>query len=134
VRVAVLGPLAVAAADGALGPRDRVVLSVVVLHGHQVVSAERLADALWGDAPPASANKVVQGCIVRLRKVLGPTSIETHASGYRLALGDDDVDLWDTRDGELLAAVQPPGAPSNPQEFAPGNLGAIAFEPGRASC
>mgnify|MGYP006175442187 CR=1 FL=1 len=31
----------------------------------------RLADALWGDVPPPTWNKVVQGCVVRLRKVLG---------------------------------------------------------------
>ena len=79
--------------NGALSPRDRVVLSVLVLHGNEVVSAERLADALWGDDPPASAGKVVQGCVVRLRKALGPAAIETHAAGYRLALGADDVDL-----------------------------------------
>ena len=81
------------ASNGALSPRDRVVLAVLVLHGNEVVSAERLADALWGDDPPASAGKVVQGCIVRLRKALGPAAIDTHAAGYCLTLGVDDVDL-----------------------------------------
>ena len=93
MRVAVLGPLAVDSADGALSPRDRVVLSVLVLHGHEVVSADRLADALWGDEPPVSASKVVQGCVSRLRKALGSAAIGTHGTGYRLALGIDDVDL-----------------------------------------
>ncbi|MGH9085886.1 MAG: BTAD domain-containing putative transcriptional regulator [Acidimicrobiales bacterium] len=92
MRVGVLGPVEIEG-NGELSPRDRVVLSVLVVHGHEVVANERLADALWGDEPPASAGKVVQGCIVRLRKALGPTSIETHSTGYRLSLGDDDVDL-----------------------------------------
>ncbi len=93
MRVGILGPLVVDGANGSLSPRDRVVLAVLVLQGGQVVSTERLADALWGDDPPASAAKVVQGCVVRLRKVLGPAAIETHPTGYRLVLGADDVDL-----------------------------------------
>jgi DNA-binding SARP family transcriptional activator len=92
MRVGVLGPVEIDG-NGEVSPRDRVVLSVLVVHGSEVVGTERLADALWGDEPPASAGKVVQGCIMRLRKALGPSSIETHSTGYRLALGDDDVDL-----------------------------------------
>ena len=92
MRVGVLGPVEIDG-NGEVSPRDRVVLSVLVVHGNEVVGTERLADALWGDEPPASAGKVVQGCIMRLRKALGPSSIETHSTGYRLALGDDDVDL-----------------------------------------
>ena len=85
---------------------------MLVVHGREVVGNERLADALWGDRPPASAGKVVQGCISRLRKALGPTSIETHSTGYRLALGDDDVDLHRFerllgRGGEQLALRAP---------------------------
>ena len=52
-------------------------LEVLALRPGEVVSAERLADALWGDVPPPSWNKVVQGCVVRLRKVLGVEAIET---------------------------------------------------------
>ncbi|MEO7570917.1 MAG: winged helix-turn-helix domain-containing protein, partial [Acidimicrobiales bacterium] len=87
MRVGVLGPVEVEG-NGELSPRDRVVLSVLVVHGHEVVGNQRLADALWGDQPPASAGKVVQGCIMRLRRALGPSSIETHSTGYRLSLGD----------------------------------------------
>jgi WD40 repeat protein/CHASE3 domain sensor protein/energy-coupling factor transporter ATP-binding protein EcfA2 len=36
--------------------------------------------------------KVVQGCVVRLRKCLGAEAIETSARGYRLLVGDDEVD------------------------------------------
>jgi DNA-binding SARP family transcriptional activator len=57
-----------------------------------VLSAERLADALWGERPPASWSKVVQGCVVRLRKALGPQAIQTLPQGYRLTVPADEVD------------------------------------------
>jgi DNA-binding SARP family transcriptional activator len=37
-----------------LGPRDRVVLAALAVRPGEVVSAEQLADALWGERPPAS--------------------------------------------------------------------------------
>jgi WD40 repeat protein/DNA-binding SARP family transcriptional activator len=57
------------------------------------VSAEQLADALWGEQVPPSWAKVVQGCVMRLRRTLGPTAIETMAGGYRLNAEGDDVDV-----------------------------------------
>lgn len=91
VDITVLGPLTVAG-SGHLSPRDRVVLAALAVRAGQPVSTDRLADALWHDTPPASAAKVVQGCVVRLRKVLGSDAIETLAHGYRLAVPADDVD------------------------------------------
>lgn len=92
MRVSVLGPIAVESTEERLGPRDRVVLAALVLHGGETVSGERLADALWGDDVPSSWTKVVQGCVVRLRKALGAEAIETHAQGYRLVVAAEDVD------------------------------------------
>jgi DNA-binding SARP family transcriptional activator/energy-coupling factor transporter ATP-binding protein EcfA2 len=51
-----------------------------------------LADALWGEEVPESAAKVVQGCVLRLRRLLGPPAIETTASGYVLRLHADALD------------------------------------------
>jgi WD40 repeat protein/DNA-binding SARP family transcriptional activator len=93
MRVGILGPLVVDGSTGRLSPRDRVVLSVLVLHAREVIEADRFADALWGDDQPASSGKVVQGCVMRIRKLLGSATIITEPGGYRLALGDDDVDL-----------------------------------------
>jgi DNA-binding SARP family transcriptional activator len=82
VRIGVLGPLTVAGEGQALAPRDRVVLAALVVGRGGVVSADALADALWnGSGPPASWTKVVQGCVVRIRKSLGATSIETDGKG-----------------------------------------------------
>jgi DNA-binding SARP family transcriptional activator len=68
VGIALLGPLAVDGDGKAFSPRDRVVLAALALRPGEMVSAERLADALWGEHPPVSWPKVVQGCVVRLRK------------------------------------------------------------------
>ena len=83
--IALLGPLSVNGDAVALSPRDRVVLAALAIRRGEVVSAERLADALWGEHPPASWHKVVPGCILRLRRALGVAAIETTPFGYRLA-------------------------------------------------
>ena len=90
--IAVLGPLHVDGDDSLLAPRDRVVLEALLLRPGDVVSAERLADALWGDAPPPTWSKVLQGSVMRLRKVLGAKAIETSSAGYRLTTPPDEVD------------------------------------------
>lgn len=83
VAIRVLGPLGVD--DGApLGRRDRVVLAVLTLRQGRAVGQDSIADALWPDGPPATATKVVQGCVARLRTLLGPHAIRTTDHGYVL--------------------------------------------------
>ncbi len=90
--IAVLGPLQVDGQPNGLSPRDRVVLSALVVRAGESISTETLADALWGDELPASWVKVLQGCVVRLRKRLGGAAIGSDGNGYRLALTDDELD------------------------------------------
>lgn len=90
--IAVLGPLEVDGQSNGLGPRDRVVLSALVVRAGDPIGTEALAGALWGEDLPASWAKVVQGCVVRLRKRLGAAAIEHGAGGYRLTLTDGEVD------------------------------------------
>jgi WD40 repeat protein/DNA-binding SARP family transcriptional activator len=111
VGIAVLGPVRVEDHE-ALGPRDRVVLAALALRRGEAVSAEQLADALWGERPPASWAKVVQGCVVRLRKLVGAAAIVTEPEGYRLVLPVDDVDAQRfehlvQRSRELLTLGEP---------------------------
>lgn len=87
-----LGPLAAEGVAG-LGPRDRVVQSVLVLRRWHSCDAETLIDTLWGEAPPASATKVVQGCVSRLRRVLGADAILTSSTGYRLSERVVEIDV-----------------------------------------
>src|SRR5919204_3426909 len=94
MRLGVLGPLE-ARADGhelALGSgRQRALLVLLALHADEVVSKERLIDALWGERRPASAGKVLQGHISQLRRLLPPETIVTRGSGYALRGVDTDA-------------------------------------------
>jgi DNA-binding SARP family transcriptional activator/streptogramin lyase len=95
----ILGPLE-ARADGRTlelgGAKQRAVLSVLLLHANEVVSAERLVDELWGERPPASAAKLVQGYVSGLRRVLAEagngTMLLTRPPGYLLRVDDESLD------------------------------------------
>ena len=107
-----LGPLMIEGDQKTLGRRDRVVVAALSVHPGEVVSAEQLADVLWGEQLPPSWSKVVQGCVMRLRRVLGTHAIETVPLGYRLAVPLDEIDAqrFDravARAGDLLAAGEP---------------------------
>lgn len=92
VGIAVLGPLELDGTTSTLGLRDRVVLEALSVRPGAVVRAESLAEAIWGQTPPPSWPKVVQGCISRLRKTLGDDVIETAEHGYRLRVHVDHLD------------------------------------------
>ncbi len=92
MRLAVLGPVALADAAGApvsITPRKaRELLTMLALEHPRPLSLDALAARLWDDPPPASA-KTVQGLLSRLRRGLatagahGP-GITGGPSGYRL--------------------------------------------------
>ncbi len=113
MRVGLLGPLVLDDVRAAtLNPRDRVVLAALAVRPGACLTLEQLADALWGDRPPASWSKNLQGCVVRIRRALGPDAVETVPHGYRLALGPTDVDVRDfeqrvARGRELLRSGEP---------------------------
>ncbi|MEA2177708.1 MAG: hypothetical protein QOG77_1005, partial [Solirubrobacteraceae bacterium] len=93
---AILGPLEVRrdGEDVALGgPRQRAVLALLLLHANQVVSIERIADALYRGDAPATAVTQVHRQVSELRRLLDPELIETRAPGYRVRVGPDDLDL-----------------------------------------
>jgi DNA-binding SARP family transcriptional activator len=91
VGIGFLGPLQVDGAGAALSPRDRAVLAALAVREDGLAS-DQLADAVWGDGPPASWPKQVQICVMRLRRALGPHAIETTAGGYRLAVSGEELD------------------------------------------
>ena len=94
-RYRVLGPLEVSGEGGALplgGPKQRTALAHLILNANQVVAAERLIDALWGEEPPDAARGTLQAYISRLRSMLGSTAIEGRAPGYLLRAEPDEVD------------------------------------------
>ncbi|MFB9839746.1 AfsR/SARP family transcriptional regulator, partial [Actinoallomurus acaciae] len=125
MRIGLLGPLEVA--DGAGRPvevggaRLRTLLILLALDAGRVVTAERLVDGVWGDAPPSGAANALQSLISRLRRAVPGLVIESHPSGYRLVLdGSGATDGSGTIDiiefdrlavrGQDLLADDPAGA------------------------
>jgi DNA-binding SARP family transcriptional activator len=92
----VLGPLEVLR-DGARvalpRPKQRALLAVLLLNAGQVVSTDRLIEAVWGREPPKTALPALQGLVADLRKALGEETIVTRAPGYLLELGSGRLDL-----------------------------------------
>ena len=72
--------------------KQRALLGVLLLHANETVSTGRLVDELWGERPPATAEKLVQGYVHALRRQLGDGVLETRAPGYRLTV-DGSLDL-----------------------------------------
>jgi DNA-binding SARP family transcriptional activator len=91
-----LGPLEVAGDDGPLalgGVKQRSLLAMLLLHANQVVSTDRLIDALWGASPPITSGKSIQVHVSRLRKALGDNRLATQAPGYVLYVDAAELDL-----------------------------------------
>ena len=91
----ILGPLEVLDEDeriAVVGHKVRSLLGLLVLHANEVVSVDRLLDALWGEEPPATARASLQNLVAQLRRLLGADAVETQAPGYRLAVSADAVD------------------------------------------
>jgi DNA-binding SARP family transcriptional activator len=96
VYVTVLGPLEVLLDDGRpvrlQGRKPRALLAMLALCPGTVVSADRLAEALWGEEPSISTAATLQVYVSQLRKVLGAQTIQTRSPGYVLAVEPERVD------------------------------------------
>ncbi len=91
-----LGPLEVYR-DGELvdvpGAKPRALLAMLLLHVGEVVSADRLIDAVWGERPPRTAGNTLQAHVAALRRVLGSDVVLTRAPGYELRREQSDLDI-----------------------------------------
>lgn len=84
------------------GRRQRAVLAVLVLARGEVVPAERIADAVWGDFPPGDTASALQSYVSHLRRRLQPDSpawarsavILREGPGYAVRQPPDAVDAW----------------------------------------
>jgi DNA-binding SARP family transcriptional activator/tetratricopeptide (TPR) repeat protein len=84
------------------GRRQRAVLAVLLLARGEVVPAERLADAVWGDFPPGDTASALQSYVSHLRRRLQPDSpawarsavIVREGPGYAVRQPPDAVDAW----------------------------------------
>ena len=75
------------------GAKPRALLATLLLHANDVVSVDRLTDALWGDEPPETAKNALQVHVSQLRKALGNDVVERRGSGYVIEVDSADLDL-----------------------------------------
>jgi DNA-binding SARP family transcriptional activator len=96
------------------GKKVRSLLAMLVLHPGTVVSADRLAEALWGDNAPATVASTLQVYVSQLRKALGSHVVQTRSPGYVLAVEADQIDAVRferlVAEGRSLLSDDPPTA------------------------
>jgi len=96
VQIGILGPLEVRSGDETVdvaGSRLRRLLIRLALDAGRPVSGAALADAVWGDQPPADEANALQSLVSRLRRALGGAGLVGQSPiGYRLAIEPGDVD------------------------------------------
>jgi DNA-binding SARP family transcriptional activator/Tfp pilus assembly protein PilF len=105
----ILGPLEVGIGKHRLelgGTRQQVVLAMLLLSTNDVVSVDRLAEAIYGEDLPPTARSQVQISISALRRLLAAhgaeAAIDRQAQGYVLQIGTGRLD---SRRFEELVAV-----------------------------
>src|SRR5829696_760338 len=100
----ILGPLEVHDGGRRLTPRgakQRLLLAVLLLRAGEVVSSDRLVEALWGASPPPTVTKALQMHVSQLRALLEPERargaagrrIVTRPPGYELCIKPSELDL-----------------------------------------
>ena len=94
----ILGPLEVVEDDRPIalgGPKQRVLLALLLLTPNRPVSVDRLVDVLWSGDPPATAANALQYHVSQLRKALpAGTAIVTQEPGYAIRLEPEQLDLF----------------------------------------
>jgi ABC-type transport system substrate-binding protein/DNA-binding SARP family transcriptional activator len=96
VEFSVLGPLEVRRDGQAVvlgGPKQRALLAMLLLHANEVVSRDRLVDALWGGRAAASAHRSLDSYVSRLRRAIGGDRLERRRPGYLLHVEPGELDL-----------------------------------------
>jgi DNA-binding SARP family transcriptional activator/ABC-type branched-subunit amino acid transport system substrate-binding protein len=97
----ILGPLEVRDVGREVvlgGGKQRALLALLLLHPNEVLTSDRLIDALWGESPPPTAAKMLHNYVSQLRRALGEgepstSALETRSNGYLLRLGRGERDL-----------------------------------------
>ena len=114
----ILGPLEIGGAEPRLPQQARVLLGVLLLRAGEVVSAQRLADEIWGERPPASWVNALQVYASRIRRALADAGVDgelrRHGPGYTLEVPPGTVDALVfermSRSAFALVETEPAGA------------------------
>jgi DNA-binding SARP family transcriptional activator len=98
MKFGLLGPLLVHC-GGTVIPvqrgNQRALLATLLLAANRIVSAEEIAEALWGASPPPSAPVTIRNYVKRLRQALGDAGwgrISTQPRGYLISVGAGELD------------------------------------------
>jgi predicted ATPase/DNA-binding SARP family transcriptional activator len=108
VEIRLLGPVEVANGGRPVaigGPKERAVLTALALQANRAVPSDELAEALWGDEQPRTAERTLRVYVSRLRQTFGegPPSLLTRPGGYELRATAADLDVLAVED-EVRAA------------------------------
>jgi DNA-binding SARP family transcriptional activator len=90
-----LGPVTVERDGVVTAPtaaKPRALLALLLVNANRSVPVERIVDELWPDDPPETAAKAVQTYVSQLRTLVGEARLELRGSGYRLAVGENELD------------------------------------------
>jgi DNA-binding SARP family transcriptional activator/pimeloyl-ACP methyl ester carboxylesterase len=99
--VRILGPMEIRNGRGELcaprGPKQRLLMAILLVHAPRVVSVDRLTHTLWGDALPEDPTAALRTQVSRLRAFIqaacpGPDPVRSEAHGYRIDLAGVEVD------------------------------------------
>jgi DNA-binding SARP family transcriptional activator len=106
----ILGPLEVRSGERPLvvpRAKQRTLLLALLLNANEVISSDRLIEAVWGEQPPATATTALHGHVSQLRKLLPPDTLLTQAPGYLLRVepGELDVHRFEDLRAHARAAV-----------------------------
>jgi DNA-binding SARP family transcriptional activator/class 3 adenylate cyclase len=137
----ILGPLEAREGDRVLAckaAKQRLLLSVLLLHANEVVSSDRLVEALWGERPPATGSKALQMHVSELRDLVEPERargrpgriLVTRPPGYELRVEAGQLDLH--RFEDAVDTARAAARAGLPRQAADGLRGALALWRGPA--
>lgn len=117
----ILGAIEIQSPDCTIRPKgtlQRALLATLLVSDGPLVPTQTLIDEIWGSEPPDEVENAIHAHVSRLRRKLAPlehascgSQLVTHPGGYRLALGEDQLDARVfTRGYEWLKATS--GAPA----------------------
>ena len=97
-----------------LGSRKaRTLLKLLAVERPRTVTADRIAEVLWGAAPPAGPAENIATFVSRLRRILGADAIHGGRTGYRLGpppavqVDLDEAGRWADEAERRLATAEP---------------------------
>jgi DNA-binding SARP family transcriptional activator len=113
------------------GAKPRALLALLLLNANEVVSRDRLIDALWGERAPGTAEHSLDVAVSRLRKAFAPDEpLVTRSGGYLLAAEPVQIDAH--RFERLLEAGRTANADGQPGEALAALEAALALWRGEA--